>query len=199
MLGTTLMKIASLLATVEVRPKTHLPRSVDRNVQARDEEAPNVAAITAVPPTAFDSYTVGRLVRGDITVLIEGQLGLSQKTAAAGAQRWTCSMAPSFTWGDEDDGGIGVAITNADTAWRAFYFYYNACDFVPYKYVWVSPGGTVFVSLPAMFQGRITRGTDEVCIVCPSRHILTSCYRDLMHVVHDSGTLAASLARWEHG
>lgn len=57
-----------------------------------------------------------------------------------------------------------MTITNADdAAWRAFYIYYNTCDYVPYKYVWVGPGGTVFVSLPGMFQGRITRGTDEVC------------------------------------
>jgi hypothetical protein len=61
-----------------------------------------------------------------------------------------------------------VTITNADTAWRAFYIYYNTCDYVPYKYVWISAGETVFVSLPAMFQGRITRGTDEVRNIHPA-------------------------------
>ncbi|ROV95699.1 hypothetical protein VMCG_07606 [Cytospora schulzeri] len=96
----------------------------------------------SVPQAAFMSYVQGGLVRGNTTITLEGHV-------------------PPTTAGDEDDGGLGVTITNADTTWRAFYIYYNTCDYVPYKYVWVSAGGTVFVSLPAMFEGRITRGTDE--------------------------------------
>lgn len=64
------------------------------------------------------------------------------------------------TWGDYDNGGKGVLITNADNDWRGFYFYYNSCDSVPYKYVWINAGETQFVSLPADFQGRVTRGVD---------------------------------------
>ena len=41
-----------------------------------------------------------------------------------------------------------------------FYAYENSCDSVPYKYTWIAPGATTFLSFPAGFAGRITRGID---------------------------------------
>lgn len=69
---------------------------------------------------------------------------------------------PVFTRGDVDDGGLGVQLTNADNTWRAFFVYHNLCDYIPYKYIWINASSTEFVSLPAGFEGRIVRGTDEV-------------------------------------
>lgn len=85
-------------------------------------------------------------------------------------QRWsgpssntvTKRDSPIFTYGDEDDGGLGVTITNAGSDWAGFYMYANSEDTSPYKYTWIENGNTVFISVPADFQGRITRGTDEL-------------------------------------
>ncbi|KUI74064.1 hypothetical protein VM1G_09708 [Cytospora mali] len=156
MLGKTLTTLISLLATSKAVSIARHPLGIDLKPQARNESAPDIEAIISIPAATFKSYSKGGLVR-DGTIIAEGEV--HPKTAMN--ERWTCSTSPSFTWGDKDDGGLGMTITNADAAWRAFYIYYNTCDYVPYKYVWISPGGTVFVSLPAMFQGRITRGTDE--------------------------------------
>ncbi|KAH8668442.1 hypothetical protein BX600DRAFT_480677 [Xylariales sp. PMI_506] len=111
---------------------------------------PDIDAIKAVDPSTFTSYQTGGLLRATNTNVTE-----TTKT-----KRWTCSATPIFTWGDVDTGGIGVEITNSDSVWAGFYFYYNNCDDVPYKYVWIDAGQTVFVSLPSDFQGRATRGVD---------------------------------------
>lgn len=75
-------------------------------------------------------------------------------------KRWTCNTSPTSSSGDEDAGGPGVTIENADTEKRGYYVYHNSCDSVPYKYIWVNAGETAFISFPSGFQGRITRGTD---------------------------------------
>ncbi|KAK6075049.1 hypothetical protein SCUP234_07520 [Seiridium cupressi] len=120
----------------------------DLHVRTESAAAPDISAIVSVDPSSFPSYQTGSLERQDI----------SNDTSVE--KRWTCSSSPTFTWGDSDNGGKGVLITNADSDWRGFYFYYNNCDNVPYKYVWVKAGDTQFVSLPADFQGRVTRGVD---------------------------------------
>ncbi|KAH6658281.1 hypothetical protein BKA67DRAFT_674211 [Truncatella angustata] len=77
------------------------------------------------------------------------------------AKRWTCNTSATLTTGESDNGGAGVTIKNADSQKRGYYIYHNNCDTMPYKYIWIDAGETKFVSFPAQFQGRITRGTDE--------------------------------------
>ncbi|KAK7999679.1 hypothetical protein PG990_012279 [Apiospora arundinis] len=112
---------------------------------------PNIDAIKAVDPKSFPSYHTGNLNRENVTV------------AAVGPQkRWTCSSSPILTWGDSDNGGKGITITNADKGgWRGFYIYHNSCDYVPWKYIWIDAGATQFVSLPDGFEGRVQRGVDS--------------------------------------
>lgn len=78
--------------------------------------------------------------------------------------QWNCTTSPVLTWGDADNNGSGITITNGDVEWRGFFIYHNKCDYSPWKYIWISPGATHFVSLPALFEGRIVRGSDEVSI-----------------------------------
>lgn len=125
-----------------------MPGSLSQlHVRTESAPAPDIAAITAVDPSSFPSYQTGSLERQDVS-------------NATVEKRWTCTTKSTFTWGDSDNGGKGILITNADNDWRGFYIYYNSCDSVPYKYVWINAGETQFVSLPADFQGRITRGVD---------------------------------------
>jgi hypothetical protein len=74
---------------------------------------------------------------------------------------WTCSTTPILTWGDSDTGGLGITIANADSVWQGFYIFHNSCDEVPWKYIWVAPNQTQFVSFPAGFAGRVQRGVDQ--------------------------------------
>lgn len=129
------------------------------NRAAHAEDIPDIASIVSVPPASFVSYAKGNLVRDN---LLSSLTGAQPPSAAKIQKQWTCATSPTFTWGDADNGGVGVTITNADFDWRAFYIYQNLCDYVPLKYLWIAAQHTVFVSLPQYFQGRITRGTDEV-------------------------------------
>lgn len=96
MLVTTFMKLASLLANPKAVSIERLPPpGIDQTLkELNDSSAPDVAAITAVPQAALKSYTKGGLVRGDVTVVIEGEIG---PAAAAVGRRWICSISPSFT------------------------------------------------------------------------------------------------------
>lgn len=112
---------------------------------------PDIDAITSVPQSSFKSYTTGGLKRLPINATAESGL----------EKRWVCSTAPTLTWGDADDGGRGVFITNAGNDWRGFYIYHNSCDNIPWKYIWIAAGATQFVSFPALWEGRIVRGVDQ--------------------------------------
>ncbi|KAK8052293.1 hypothetical protein PG993_003678 [Apiospora rasikravindrae] len=71
-------------------------------------------------------------------------------------------LVPRKTKGDADK-GLGISIENADSKPRSYFVYSNGCDTMPYIEVTGVPAGkTVFVSLPAKFQGRIQRGTHDV-------------------------------------
>lgn len=134
---------AALLAAVSAVP-TKQVRQTDAGLASA-----NISAITSVSQSSFQSYQTGGLIRGT------GSNGTSSLT-----KRYTCATTPILTWGDDNDGGFGVTIENADTDWAGFYVYYNSCDDIPYKYIWVDAGATEFLSLPSDFQGRITRGVD---------------------------------------
>ncbi|KAK8043148.1 hypothetical protein PG994_013631 [Apiospora phragmitis] len=72
------------------------------------------------------------------------------------------ALVPRKTTGDANK-GLGLSIENADSQPRSYFVYSNGCDTMPYIYVAdVAAGQTVFVSLPAKFQGRVQRGTHEV-------------------------------------
>lgn len=75
-------------------------------------------------------------------------------------KRWSCSSSATLTWGDNDDGGKGILITNAGSDWAGFYAYHNDCPDMPYKYIWIAAGSTEFLSLPSDFKGRVIRGVD---------------------------------------
>ena len=143
----SLLSIAGLLAAVSALP------SSPATAPDSSLPGPDISAITSVPQTSFKSYQTGNLHRGT-----------ANHTSSGITKRWTCNSTPTFTWGDADNGGKGVQITNADSDWRGFYIYHNSCDYVPYKYIWVNAGETMFVSLPAGFEGRITRGVDSTML-----------------------------------
>jgi hypothetical protein len=160
MCSAILTTILTLVALVVSLPGTS--RSFQRTTShttSSPEDFPDIASIMSIPPSTFISYSQGNLIRDS---LLSDLTGARPPTAPVIEKRWVCASVPTFTWGDEDNGGVGVTITNADFEWRAFYVYQNMCDYVPLKYVWIAAQHTVFVSLPADFQGRITRGTDEV-------------------------------------
>lgn len=160
MYSDTLTTILNLLAVVASLANASRPPEGAASRAERIEDLPDVASITSVPPDAFVSYATGNLIRDN---LLSSLTGARPPIAATAEKRWVCASSPTFTWGDVDIGGVGVTITNADSDWRAFYVYQNLCDYVPLKYLWIAAQHTVFVSLPADFQGRINRGTDEVC------------------------------------
>jgi hypothetical protein len=70
--------------------------------------------------------------------------------------------SPIWTTGDVDNGGAGVVIHNAGTQAFRYYVYANSQDTSPYKYTQVAAGGSVYLSVYAGFQGRITRGNDAM-------------------------------------
>jgi hypothetical protein len=153
-----LTTILTFLVIVAFLPNTSRPTgSTTSRTTSSPEDLPDIASIMSIPPSAFVSYAQGNLIRDNLLSSLTGT-----GPAATLEKRWVCASSPTFTWGDADNGGVGVTITNADLDWRAFYVYQNLCDYVPLKYLWIAAQHTVFVSLPADFQGRITRGTDEV-------------------------------------
>lgn len=112
---------------------------------------PDVAAVQSVPQSSFTSYETGGLHRKPANTT----------EASHHSKRWDCSRQPILTWGDADNGGKGVAITNDGNDWRGFYIYHNSCDSVPWKYIWIEKGKTQWVSFPDNFEGRIQRGVDQ--------------------------------------
>lgn len=116
MLNSALLSLAGFLAAANAMPATHVP---GRNPNLARQEvvtpAVDIAAIMSVPQDSFTSYHVGSLERAS-----------SVNETSAVAKRWTCSSTPILTWGDTDDGGLGVTVTNADSVWRGFYIYHNS-------------------------------------------------------------------------
>lgn len=145
------LAIATVHATL--LPSWPGPRQHDHYNRRTTE--PNIPSITNVPTTAFTSYRTGNLWRSE-------NFEPNGRRATTQDSHWNCTKVPIFTWGDVDNGGLGVQITNADTTSRGFFVYHNLCDYIPYKYTWIDANSTEFVSLPAGFAGRIVRGTDEV-------------------------------------
>lgn len=134
-----------------------------------------VAAIMSAPSTSFTDYPdyKGRTRREHAGMSTLGSGSSTQETVLPQGH-WNCTTLPILTRGDRmDDGGGGITITNGDTVWRAFFVYHNECDYIPWKYIWISPGATRFVSLPALFEGRIVRGSDEVSLFVG--HNLATC------------------------
>jgi hypothetical protein len=144
----SLLSVAGLVAAVTALPSSE--RGIHVSARASGGAA-DIAAIMSVPQSSFTSYQTGGLQRGTANSTATGAM----------TKRWQCSTSPTLTWGDTDTGGKGVTIQNADSDWRGFYIYYNNCDSVPYKYIWINQGATEFVSLPDDFQGRIVRGVDS--------------------------------------
>ena len=119
---------------------------------------PDIAAIMSVPQSDFKSYKQGGLIRGtDYNTTNE----LSKRDGTKDG--WICNdhTTPILTWGDNDDGGHGIQLTNTASDWRGFYIYHNTCDNIPWKYIWIAAGATQFVSFPALWEGRIERGVDS--------------------------------------
>ncbi|KAK3181590.1 hypothetical protein K4F52_007145 [Lecanicillium sp. MT-2017a] len=129
-------------------------KPTDTSVVPSGQDAPDIEAIMSVPQGNFTSYKVGGLRR-------EGAVKHKGQVKALADTDWRCSTQPILTWGDNDDGGRGITITNAGDDWRGFYIYHNSCDSVPWKYIWIEAGKTQFVSFPERFEGRIQRGVDQ--------------------------------------
>ncbi|RYO83383.1 hypothetical protein DL766_010607 [Monosporascus sp. MC13-8B] len=88
----------------------------------------------------------------------------NDKTSSRGIT-WTCPQQATRPTNNDQDReqapGPGIKLMNHDDEVRSFYFYWNSCDSIPYAYLSMPARGSRFVSLPAGFQGRVTRGTDE--------------------------------------
>lgn len=143
--------------------------------QTLNKIPPNVTDIMSTPPSSFEAYVKGNLIRDDDNNLTHGNLPPIRPNRL----QWNCTTSPVFTWGDDDNGGPGVFITNADTKnWQAFYVYHDTCDSIPFKYTWIRAGSTQFISLPPLFEGRISRGSDEVssdtCHPCTRARLQTT-------------------------
>lgn len=143
------LALAALLAAGSAMPQPGRSFTYQARQTNIAYEPANISAITSVSQSSFQSYQTGGLIRGTPT----------EETGDI-TKRYACATSATLTWGDTDTGGIGVTIENADTDWRGFYIYYNSCDYIPYKYIWIAAGATEFVSLPSDFQGRIVRGVD---------------------------------------
>lgn len=152
--------LASLLVAPTALLGTPLHAARRPQVLAQEQTTPDIDSIMSVPSSSFRDYRKGRIRRGHA----------GRSTFSSGSSNettlppWNCTTSPILTWGDVDNNTInsGVTITNGDTEWRAFFMYHNRCDYSPWKYIWISPGATRFVSLPALFEGRVVRGSDEV-------------------------------------
>lgn len=129
-----------------------LPGSAPASVP-ESKPMPDISKIMSVPQSSFPSFKTGGLQRANNTA------ALAARDDAP--PHWDCSATPILTWGDHDDGGRGITITNAGNDWRGFYIYHNSCDKVPWKYIWIEAGKTQFVSFPERFEGRIQRGVDQ--------------------------------------
>ncbi|KAM7218075.1 hypothetical protein V8F06_006610 [Rhypophila decipiens] len=151
-----LLPLAGLLTSVMAQASSVVPTSAAATAEATEAPsfpAPDLTKIKAVPQSKFKSYKLGSLLR-------EETISNNETSASGISKRWTCTSNPIFTWGDADN-TLGIRITNGDTGgYRGFYVYHNSCDGSPYKYIWIAPGETRFVSLPALFEGRIIRGED---------------------------------------
>ncbi|KAK4061652.1 uncharacterized protein Triagg1_10194 [Trichoderma aggressivum f. europaeum] len=130
-----------------------LPTEAPGASPANNITAPDVNAIKAVPQNHFKSYQTGGLVRQSL-----------KPEGSKSKRDWVCSTSPTLTWGDGDNGGKGIFITNTDNDWRGFYAFHNNCDTIPYKYIWVAAGATQFVSFPDGWEGRIQRGVDATML-----------------------------------
>lgn len=121
---------------------------------------PNITEIMSKPQSSFKSYKTGGLHRQPISA------DKHHQKRDGTADGWRCDdhRQPILTWGDNDDGGRGVTITNAGNDWRGFYIYHNTCDSIPWKYIWIEAGKTQFVSFPDKFEGRIVRGVDSAML-----------------------------------
>ncbi|KAK8149420.1 hypothetical protein G3M48_007013 [Beauveria asiatica] len=143
---------------------------------------PNITAVKSVPQDSFTSYETGGLKRKTFNTT-EESLG----------KRWACSSQSILTWGDNDDGGRGISITNAGNDWRGFYIFHNSCDGTPWKYIWIEAGKTQFVSIPAGFEGRIQRGVDAQ-MLNGQPHLLGS-WLEFSYDSSDVGWIDVSLIR----
>lgn len=161
----SLASVTSVLVASSALPGTspspHAAEKPPSHVDPLDHPPPNVTAIVATTNASFESYSRKRLWRRDDVLKVVNGSGVSRE-ALASVSAWNCTTSSIPTLGDADNGSNGVLITNADTQWRAFFLYHNTCDDIPWKYIWIAPGATRFVSLPALFEGRIVRGNDQV-------------------------------------
>lgn len=111
MFSTAIITVASLVALANGMPSNNADFS-QKATRDTNVTTPDIDAIMAVPTTDFTSYTIGGLVRAPL--------------ADESALRKRCTTSPILTWGDEDNGGLGVTVTNADSDWRGFYIYENS-------------------------------------------------------------------------
>lgn len=176
----------ALLGAAVALPNQHA--ASDSGVPAGSQAAPagfstpDIESIMAVPQGSFRSYKIGGLKRLPLSAT-EGDLN----------KRWECNDQPTLTWGDADDGGRGVFITNAASDWRGFYAYHNSCDEIPWKYIWIEPGATQFLSFPAMFEGRVQRGVDQYMLSGQSQPL--GSWLEISWDVNDAGWFDVSLIR----
>ncbi|RYO75739.1 hypothetical protein DL764_010333 [Monosporascus ibericus] len=143
--------VVGLLAAVSAAPSRSI-RTAELEVEAspprqRDVDA-SVGRATMSPASPMESLPEAR----------------DDKISPRGIT-WTCpQQATRLAYNDQNQEkaqGPGIKLTNHDEEERSFYLYWNSCDSIPFAYLSMPARGSRFVSLPAGFQGRVTRGTDE--------------------------------------
>ncbi|KAI0803352.1 hypothetical protein GGR55DRAFT_397134 [Xylaria sp. FL0064] len=151
------LAVSTTLVTGNVIPS--LARQVNDNStdDGLDLPSPDLDAIFATPDTDEGHYETGGLIReplSNTTLAVEG---------LEAAKAWTCTKKghSKHTKGDKVQ-GHGIKLTNGDKVARSFYLYHNSCDSVPWKHITIPAGKTRYVQVPALWEGRVTRGTDKL-------------------------------------
>ncbi|KAK6949518.1 hypothetical protein Daesc_009600 [Daldinia eschscholtzii] len=104
-------------------------------------------------------FTLTNLLLSTAVALPSGIIRSSHLSGGL-SPRGSCATQAADATNDGDQGGAGVQLSNGGSGTRSYFVYENSCDSIPLKYVTVDAGKSKFVALPALFQGRIVRGTD---------------------------------------
>ncbi|KAI1465514.1 uncharacterized protein F4812DRAFT_439074 [Daldinia caldariorum] len=104
-------------------------------------------------------FTLTNLLLSTAVALPSGIIRSSHLSGGL-SPRASCATQATDATNEGDQGGAGIKLSNSGNGTRSYFVYENSCDSIPLKYVTVNAGETKFVALPALFQGRIVRGTD---------------------------------------
>ncbi|KAI0425025.1 hypothetical protein F5Y09DRAFT_322765 [Xylaria sp. FL1042] len=162
------LAVSTTLVTGSVIPNLARQASDNDTDDGLDLPSPDLDAIFATPDSDEGHYETGGLIRQPLS-----NTTLAVRAVEARAA-WTCTQKghSKHTKGDKVK-GHGIKLTNGDKVARSYYFYHNSCDSVPWKYISIPAGKTRYVQVPALWEGRITRGTNKLNLAGVARPLGT--------------------------